>query len=227
MYPLIVHAGDVKKITITHMIGSLQVLGTGLFFSFLVLLLELVYWASYLLPRRRQEVLKQLAAMAGRNSSTSQATAGAFLLSLSPAEQQLLLSSTMAGTGFLGWLRNYFNPNRKRRVGSSSDRQRFLPEQIRLTGSGVGFAARTGSTQAGMGGLERPWNTGVGYQGMANVYSGDSANAAAAPITPTTTGIPSQLTYRAKMHPNLYGGQYLHGQSSLARDYNQFNKGQM
>lgn len=198
MYPLIVHAGDVKKITVTHMIGSLQVLGTGLFFSFLVLLFELIFWLGYLLPRRRQEVMKQLASMTG--SSTSGSNANVFQMSL--AEQQLLLSNTMAGTGFLGWLRNFLNPSQKRRIGSSSgDRQRFLPESNRSTTS-IGFG-RTSIT-GGTGGLERPWNVGGhGYQAGAAYPN----------------SIPSQLTYRAKMHPNLYASQYSNMYTNLARDY--------
>lgn len=43
MYPLIVHAGDVKKIDVKHMTGSLMVLAKGLAAGLFVLLCELVY----------------------------------------------------------------------------------------------------------------------------------------------------------------------------------------
>ena len=44
MYPLIVHAGDVKKIAMMHMIGSFYVLAWGLAFAVLVLFLEYVFY---------------------------------------------------------------------------------------------------------------------------------------------------------------------------------------
>src|SRR4051812_18819567 len=44
MYPLIVHAGDVKKIAMVHMIGSFYVLAWGLAFAVSVLFCEYVFY---------------------------------------------------------------------------------------------------------------------------------------------------------------------------------------
>lgn len=44
MYPLIVHAGDVKKIAMQHMIGSFYVLAWGLAFAVFVLFCEYVIY---------------------------------------------------------------------------------------------------------------------------------------------------------------------------------------
>jgi hypothetical protein len=192
MYPLIVHAGDVKKITVTHMIGSLQVLGVGMIVSLLILMVEIVYWLGWLLPRRRRELSQQLASMYGQ-AGGAQAPHSLNDIRMSPGEQQLLLANTMASTGFLGWLRRCLTVRGQVRMSSTSDRQRFLADHQRA------------GTSFGMPGNPQ-WNSTFAY----------------APNSYSKSNLGPQLTYRSKMHSSQYATQYSNMYSNPGHDYNAF-----
>lgn len=201
MYPLIVHAGDVKKITVTHMIGSLQVLGVGLFFSLIILIIELIYWLCWLLPKRRKELMQQLAQMyesTGTSSSlfgSSQVPQSLNDMRLSAAEQQILLANTMASTGFIGWLRRWWANRNQKQISSLPDRQKFISDVNQRTGTA--FRNSQNNYQ---------WNNSFNYP--SNLYGKSNAT--------------NQLKFRAKMHGNQFNSQYSNMYSNLSRDYGSF-----
>lgn len=231
MYPLIVHAGDVKKIAMVHMIGSFYVLAWGLLFAVFVLLCEYIFYLGvqggdlrFLLPGGQAHTK-------GQESYDNDQD---------KRRKAVPISSTMTQfntPNYIGRFDNYYGPNytQKRsggfwsslkdflccggrlfsaKIGSADDRRQFFDSKPPTHQFGSPYGSMTyGKTSNQMrldeaAAVMRNWAS--SHQKMPNLnhYNLGSSN------------YPPNLQHRPKVYNNIYKSQYSTVYSNIAPNYN-------
>ena len=224
MYPLIVHAGDVKKIAMVHMIGSFYVLAWGLAFAVFVLFCEYVFYFCVQGGDVRFLSWGGQAHVRGQEFNENDPSKGRQTAPIGPGMSQF-------GPNYGGRFDNYYGPNYGQRTGGCwSSIKDFLCCGGRLFSAKIGsaddrrqfFDTKPGAYGA-YGAMNYGKNSNMRLDEAAAVMRNWANNHQKIPNMSQYNMGPNyqpNLQHRPKVYNNIYKSQYSTVYSNIAPNYN-------